>query len=396
MWLTSPSIRSSFAQASECSESALLLDCDTWASKAAASCSLSGKPTPQASWLRALKKAAWMQRLSGSAISETPHTHSFAAWWMESLRASHAKICLSPDAAPGSTATAPASSSTSSTPPTLAVRGSSLWRTSQASLLPPPPLWTKPKGLLKSEQPPESWENWPTAGGMRNGSLFQRPTWAPAMGGRGGSALHGDRWQTPKASEEESGSGLNGRGEPKLKAQAINWPTPMAGMGENSHGQISGDFRRNMDLILTENWPTPRSTDGTKGGPNQAGSKGDLMLPSAAAQWPTPAARDAKGSNSKEHCTVTGGGRKHMDQLSNFVAHSSHPALQTQPGQESSPPSPTSPRRLNPIFGSWLMGWPLTWVIAEPSSSSASATESFRRALDWQLSSLLGEPESSE
>lgn len=96
-------------------------------------------------------------------------------------------------------------------------------------------------------------------------------------------------------------------------------------------------------------WPTPRSTDGTKGGPNQAGSKGDLMLPSAAAQWPTPnahviehksrppivdgtrkpsdpqistadyavhvfsqwptpAARDAKGANSEEHCTVTGGG----------------------------------------------------------------------------------------
>ena len=341
MWLAMNSMQSACARVLGCSMLDLQPDLNTWASTCEQFSTLNGKHTQQASWARAWKKEAYIQRLYGSAISPSSQQQSFEDWWIASLRDSPAKTSASPAAGPGLTANALACSSTSSTLPTLAVRGSSFWRTSQASLLPPPPLWTKPKGLLKSERLPESWENWPTAGGMRNGSLFQRPTWAPAMGGRGGFALPGDK----------------------------NWTTPQA---HDVTERGSGQFCRNMDLILTENWPTPRSTDGTKGGPNQAGSKGDLMLPSAAAQWPTPnahvieakskppivgnrkpsdpqigladiavrwptpAARDAKGANSEEHCTVTGGGRKHMDQLSNFVAHSSHPALQTQPGQESS------------------------------------------------------------
>ena len=32
------------------------------------------------------------------------------------------------------------------------------------------------EGPLDERAVPASWENWPTAGGMRNGSLFQRPT----------------------------------------------------------------------------------------------------------------------------------------------------------------------------------------------------------------------------
>lgn len=294
--------------------------------------------------------------------------------------------------------------------------------------------------LYLKEQPPESWENWPTAGGMRNGSLFQRPTWAPATAGQGGSA---------------------GLGE--------NWPTPQVGTGENSHGQISGDFRNRMEELLAGpmwatpdcntstysngmkgpnirqqamQWATPRAGDGEKGGPNQAGSKGDLMLPSmaaqwptpsasvandgespqtwharaaqlkekhgngngaglpltvAAVQWPTPAARDYKGTNSAQHMNRTDGrtdgrSRNHADQLPNFIMMNfSHPDQQTPDGQQSSSTSPTSPRHLNPIFGELLMGWPLQWTKAEPSASSASATELYRSALQQRLSSLFGE-----
>ena len=144
-----------------------------------------------------------------------------------------------------------------------------------------------------------------------------------------------------------------------------------------------------------KDWPNPKGTDGTKGGPNQAGSKGDLMLPSAAAQWPTPAARDSKGANSEQHALITGGGRKHMDQLSNFVAHSSHLAQPMPDGQSSCESGPDSPqpstKRLNPAFGEWLMGWPVGWTIAEPSASSASETASWRFALQQQLSCLFNE-----
>ena len=37
--------------------------------------------------------------------------------------------------------------------------------------------------------------------------------------------------------------------------------------------------------------------------------------------WPTPTKADGQGANSRDHCEVTGTGRKHMDQLANAVAH---------------------------------------------------------------------------
>ncbi|WP_051566704.1 DNA cytosine methyltransferase [Herminiimonas sp. CN] len=93
-------------------------------------------------------------------------------------------------------------------------------------------------------------------------------------------------------------------------------------------------------------------------------------------------------------CNGNRGGRKHMDQLANFVAYS--PLAQaTLYGQESSNDSPKSPRHLNPLFGAWLMGWPSTWVIAEPHASSALETALWRSTLQQHLSCLLDEPEFS-
>ncbi len=224
-----------------------------------------------------------------------------------------------------------------------------------------------------------------------------------------------------------------------LESQTKYWSTPKANDAEK-RGNVA--HRPHMPELVgqAQAWPTPKGTDGTKGGPNQAGSKGDLMLPSAAAQWPTPsaavindgespetwharaallkekhrngngaglpltvaavqwptpAARDSKGANSAEHALITGGGRKHMDQLSNFVAHSSHlaqPMPDGPPSCESGPASPQpSTKRLNPAFGEWLMGWPVGWTIADPSASSASETALWRSALQQQLSCLFNE-----
>mgnify|MGYP006921322867 CR=1 FL=1 len=221
-----------------------------------------------------------------------------------------------------------------------------------------------------------------------------------------------------------------------LAGQAASWATPKANDAEK-RGNVA--HRPHMPELVgqAQAWPTPKGTDGTKGGPNQAGSKGDLMLPSAAAQWPTPvanddnkspeahlamkarmkggprqtitslqvlvqqwptpAARDSKGANSAEHALITGGGRKHMDQLSNFVAHSSHLAQpmpdgppSCESGQDSPPPSA---KRLNPAFGEWLMGWPVGWTIAEPRACGASEMASWRSRLQQQLCSFFGERE---
>ena len=77
--------------------------------------------------------------------------------------------------------------------------------------------------------------------------------------------------------------------------------------------------------------------------------------------------------------------------LSQVVTHSpSLPqALPTPDGPPSSPSTPNSPRHLNPLFGAWLMGWPSTWVIAEPHASSAWATGLWRCRLQQRLSCLL-------
>ena len=122
----------------------------------------------------------------------------------------------------------------------------------------------------------------------------------------------------------------------------------------------------------------------------ESGEKRTVGLESQTRHWPTPAARDGKGANSESHALVTGGGRKHMDQLANFVAYSPQ-ARTIRDGQKSSDTAPISPRRLNPIFASWLMGWPLTWTIADPHASSASATALWRSALRSRLSSCFGE-----
>lgn len=78
-----------------------------------------------------------------------------------------------------------------------------------------------------------------------------------------------------------------------------------------------------------------------------------------------------------------------MDQLSNFVAHSSHLAQAIPDGQtslESGPDSlPPSQKRLNPAFGELLMGWPVGHTIAEPRACGASEMESFRSALQQHL-----------
>lgn len=454
MWITTPSIQSAFALASQCSTKGCTPDLNTWASEAARSSTLSGKLSPSASWLRAWKKDHWLQRLSGLAISPNSPQDDFAAWWMASLQDSPAKTCPSLDGARASMASDPAFSSTCSTSQMIAMRGSSFWRTSQASLLPPPPLWTKKKASSKNAPLPESWENWPTVGGMRNGSLYLRPTWVPATDGLGGSASPGALWQTPKASEEESGSGLNSRGEPKLKAQANNWPTPDCNTATYSNGERGQNIREAASTWMTPHgmgeidstgklgaggefakqathWMTPRATDGSKGGPNQAGSKGDLMLPSMAAQWPTPkaseldrgvceseanrrspalqqivsswptpTARDFKGSSAEGGLTRMDG-KSRMDQLANAAVFS-HLGQVTPDGPESSPDSPGSPqpsqtKRLNSYFVEWLMGWRHGWTspIAHPDSALAE-TALYRSALQRQLSSLFSAQESSK
>lgn len=86
-------------------------------------------------------------------------------------------------------------------------------------------------------------------------------------------------------------------------------------------------------------------------------------------------------------------GKSRLDMLDWQAEEFSRRGRMTQDGMKSSGNTPSSRPRLNPLFAAWLMGWPSTWVIAEPHASSASATASWRSALRLQLSSFFSDPE---
>jgi hypothetical protein len=216
-----------------------------------------------------------------------------------------------------------------------------------------------------------------------------------------------------------------------LPTEATYWATPKANDAEK-RGNVT--LRPGLPELVgqAQSWPTPRSTDGEKGGPNQQGSKGDLMLPSAAAQWPTPNAqisndretpaswharaartKEATGANNGLPLTVAatqwptptardhkGGGnavtrpdgKSRMDMLDWRAEAFSRQDQPATAGPTSSETTPNTPRRLNPIFAEWLMGWPSQWTKAEPSASSAWATALWRSTLQQHLSCLLAEP----
>lgn len=224
------------------------------------------------------------------------------------------------------------------------------------------------------------------------------------------------RWATPSQRD----------GDPRrapTRPDSNAWANKVARGAVNAAGMLSDDL--SSSAAAWNQWPTPRSSDGPKGGPNQAGSKGDLMLPSAAAQWPTPTATDCEqaGSAKAGHFTLNRAGTTWPTPNSAVVEAKSKPpiignrkatdpqistadvavhlfsSLQDRPtpaGPESSPAGPTSRRRLNPAFGCWLMGWPCWWTNPAITSCARSEMESYRSRLRSQLSSLLGEQDSSE
>lgn len=394
MWLYIPS---NSAQASACSAKASEPHSSYLASDIEPFATWNVKPLLPRSLSRLWKQEPLIRRLSG--LTSPPSTAQHGAdQWIASLRASRVKTCQLQVGALGSMARARASSSTSSTSPPLAVCSTSFWRTSQASLLPPPPLWTKKKASSKKERPPESWENWPIAGGMRSGSLFQRPTWVAPMDALDGSASHG-AWPTPNTAPDAPNMSTNrGNGQHRARNSEqclgemarAHWATPNAHDGRRPGADLRSTQGANLsrDAAL---WATP-TTMAAKGVGYQRQTDGTNtpILSGQAEHWPTPASRDFRTPNSQESQESrnhTGG-----EQLPNFVEHHfSHPDQATPDGATSSPPGKTSRRRLNPAFGCWLMGWPI-WL-TNPGLTSCAKLEMalYRHRLGQHLSNLCAE-----
>lgn len=397
MWLYIPSSPpSNSAPASACSEKACAPHASYSASNIAPFATWSGKPLQPRSLPALWKREPLVRRLSGLTCS--PSTAQLGAdAWISSLRDSRARTSALPAGALASMASARACSSTSSTSLTIATRAGSFWRTSAPSLLPPPPLWTKPKAISSSAQPPASWENWPTAGGTRSGSLFPRPTWAPAMDAHGGSALPGGRWDTPDTMPDAPNTGSNrkaqvaGLGNQARAVTAGTWATPNAHDGRRPGADLKstqgGNLNRDAVMSMTpsmSNLPCMSRT--------APASQLSMTAGASFGSWPTPASRDYRTPNSSS-LAERGQGTK-GEQLPNYVEHHfSHPVLSTLDGRPLSPTDRTLPRRLNPAFACWLMGWPIWWTNPALTSCARSAMASYRCRLQWHLSNLCGAPQ---
>ena len=151
------------------------------------------------------------------------------------------------------------------------------------------------------------------------------------------------------------------------------WPTPNTPSGG---GNLMATPKHTGAIDLegaAELWQTPAvDSFGSRGGDRKDEMGSDQQ---ARIAWVTPASRDWKGANSEIHVTETGGGRRHMDQLSNQVEHSFLPDHQTEThGEKSSKTAPTSRRRLNVKFVEWIQGCPEGMTSAEPINSEVLET----------------------
>jgi hypothetical protein len=224
------------------------------------------------------------------------------------------------------------------------------------------------------------------------------------MGDRGDHCVSSISMQVQKWATQNCMDSLPSRSYEAMKRQATN--------GGRKNRSRPGNLREQIDPLMckayedareesnqySQMWSTPQARDCKSADSAQSGNYQRKLeqgytidLNSQAHNCPTPTARDWKGSNAEEGLTRPGGGSR-MDQLANAAVYS--PLSQAiQYGQTSSENFPTSRQHLNPLFASWLMGWPSTWVIAEPHALSALETASFHCALQSQLSCLLGEQE---
>jgi hypothetical protein len=219
------------------------------------------------------------------------------------------------------------------------------WRASLARFDPASSSWkTAQRSLLGDSD--ESSVIWPRSGMTAGGLCWELPTLERRISG--------------------TGSGLSPR-----------FPTPLVGgTGPSTHGQISGQFRREMAKAFAK-WPTPTSTLGTNGGkvtPTKAREGGTLIEAlSARSTWPTPT---VCGNYNRKGASPTSG-----DGLETAVRKCATPtardwrsgkASQATMDRNSRPLSEQIGGSLNPTWVEWLMGWPLGWTDLKPLATDKS------------------------
>jgi hypothetical protein len=199
-----------------------------------------------------------------------------------------------------------------------------------------------------------------------------------------------DRWQTPATDSFRSRGGPR-KNEMGLDQQSRFWKTP--------HGMGNTDFRgkRGSGGEFAKQamaWQSPQSRDFRSGKiePKTAAKHlGTRPLNEQVQNWHTPSTEDHMSDGPRAQGRYGTEEMKTSDQrLRNQVYHFSLPARRTSKnGKKSSAALRTSRLRLNPLFVTWLMGWPPWWTVTAPMRSAPLAMESWLSRQRWLLESLL-------
>jgi len=178
-------------------------------------------------------------------------------------------------------------------------------------------------------------------------SFFHTPNCAGLDGGSNSrKSLAKRQWQTPVADDsvDRKAGKWNSRGEPKLSAEVLIWPTPRASEGKGSVSATACDkaeargFSPNLPELVAK--------------------------VSAAKMWPTATAYKGWAPNHNRANTD--------DRLDYSVER-----LTFHPGQ------PTPPMRLNPEWVEWLMGWPIGHTALKPLATDRLAEWRQQHSPSW-------------
>lgn len=166
----------------------------------------------------------------------------------------------------------------------------------------------------------------------------------------------------------------NGMGTP-LAMAAQMWPTTTTQDAESvgRHSTSTGVMHPGTTLTdAIRAWATPKATSDTG-----ASSHGDggADIQTQVQRWATPNARDHKGCDLPSR----NGGTSLAEQTQ--TGRFSHRDQPIPDGPQLSPPAPTLPLRLNPVFGCWLMGWPTWWTNPGPTVFAQSEMALWRSRL---------------
>ena len=366
-WLYIPS---PYAPESECLTKASAPDASFLASSSAPFVTLKGKPLQPQRLLSTWKRASWMQRLSGLTLSPLMAQRG-AEKWISSLPVSPANLTQSRVSAKartmkdGSGKTSPESSATF-------LLGSFFSKTSGD--------YFPVAGSRQSSQ------RWSPSGSILNGEYWPRPKLELLTSENAFSY-----WPTVTVCGNNNRSDLSAKAGDGLSTAAKSWATPTA--TDYKRGDNPADHRRNTPCIAAQavRWPTPdvcsQARDMSKIDAQRqrnAQTKVTIGLPPVAANWPTPSASDCDRGG-VQTIGMTG------QSLTQTVNSYSRLVLNQATGEQLSPTHRILPRRLNPMFVCWLMGWPIWWTHPDQIKYVPVEMELYRCKLQAHLSHLFKE-----